>query len=71
MDALKLDSPDRDDSPLPGVLTPGTMDALKLDSPDRDDRNVAPWGFAVAIETWVPGVGTPGKVLSFLSGLNR
>jgi hypothetical protein len=55
------------------------MDALKIESPDRDDRNdelpktgasLSPlWGFAVAIETSTPGVVTPGKVLSSLSGL--
>jgi hypothetical protein len=55
------------------------MDALKLESPDRDDRNdelpnlgvsLSPrWGFAVAIETSIPGVVTPGKLLSSLSGL--
>jgi hypothetical protein len=49
MGALKLDSPDRDDSPLPGVITPGTMGAPKLDSPDRDDSPL-------------PGVITPGTM---------
>jgi hypothetical protein len=49
MGALKFDSPDRDDSPLPGVITPGTMGALKLDSPDRDDSPL-------------PGVITPGTM---------
>jgi hypothetical protein len=54
---------------MPGVITPGTIGALKLDSPDRDDRNDKHLGFAVAIETSIPGVVTPGNVLPSLSGL--
>jgi hypothetical protein len=57
------------------------MGALKLESPDRVDRNdelpnngallSRHWGFAVAIETSIPGVVTPGKLLSSLSGLSK
>jgi hypothetical protein len=49
------------------------MGALKLESPDRDDNiktSLSPrWGFAAAIETSIPGVVTPGKLLPSLSGL--
>jgi hypothetical protein len=45
------------------------MGALKLESPGRDDRNGEDWGFAVAIETSIPGVVTPGNLLSSLSRL--
>jgi hypothetical protein len=56
MGAMMLDSPDRNDSPLPGVLTPGTVGAMKLDNPDRDDSPL-------------PGVLSPNTCVKVLTGI--